>query len=108
MLIKRGIPVSPGVVSGPALVFGAEDFRIPQRYVGVDAVEVEIARFQSALKAVCDEISENEQLATSHLGKQYGAIFAAHLQLVQDPKITEEIVKLIRDGSVAGADKAIK
>jgi phosphoenolpyruvate-protein phosphotransferase (PTS system enzyme I) len=97
MLIKRGIPVSPGVVSGPALVLGAEDFRIPQRYVGVDAVEVEIARFQSALKAVCDEISENEQLATSHLGKQYGAIFAAHLQLVQDPKITEEITKLIRD-----------
>jgi phosphotransferase system enzyme I (PtsI) len=97
MLIKRGIPVSPGVVSGPALVLGAEDFRIPQRYVGVDAVEVEIGRFQSALKAVCDEISENEQLATSHLGKQYGAIFAAHLQLVQDPKITEEIVKLIRD-----------
>jgi phosphoenolpyruvate-protein phosphotransferase (PTS system enzyme I) len=97
MLIKRGIPVSPGVVSGPAMVFGAEDFRIPQRYVGVDAVEVEIGRFHSALKAVCDEISENEQLATSHLGKQYGAIFAAHLQLVQDPKITEEIIKLIRD-----------
>jgi phosphoenolpyruvate-protein phosphotransferase (PTS system enzyme I) len=97
MLIKRGIPVSPGVVSGPALILGAEDFRIPQRYVGVDAVEVEIGRFQSALRAVCDEISENEQLATSHLGKQYGAIFAAHLQLVQDPKITEEIIKLIRD-----------
>ena len=97
MLIKRGIPVSPGVVSGPALVLGAENFRIPQRYVGVDAVEVEIARFQSALKAVCDEISENEQLATSHLGKQYGAIFAAHLQLVQDPKLTDEIIKLIRD-----------
>jgi phosphoenolpyruvate-protein phosphotransferase (PTS system enzyme I) len=97
MLIKRGIPVSPGVVSGPALVLGADDFRIPQRYVGVDAVEVEIARFQSAIQAVCNEISENEQLATSHLGKQYGAIFAAHLQLVQDPKITEEIIKLIRD-----------
>ena len=73
MLIKRGIPVSPGVVSGPALVLGADDFRIPQRYVAVDAVETEIARFQSALKTVCDEISENEQLATSHLGKQYGA-----------------------------------
>jgi phosphoenolpyruvate-protein phosphotransferase (PTS system enzyme I) len=97
MLIKRGIPVSPGVVSGPALILGAENFRIPQRYVGVDAVEVEIGRFQSALKAVCDEISENEQLATSHLGKQYGAIFAAHLQLVQDPKLTDEIIKLVRD-----------
>ena len=35
----------------------------------VDAVESEIARFHAALKIVCDEISENEQLATKHLGK---------------------------------------
>ena len=97
MLIKRGIPVSPGVVSGPALVLGAEDFRIPQRYVSVDAVESEIARFQTALQVVCDEISENEQLATKSLGKQYGAIFSAHLQMVQDPKLRDEIIKLIRD-----------
>jgi phosphoenolpyruvate-protein phosphotransferase (PTS system enzyme I) len=97
MLIKRGIPVSPGVTTGPALVLGAEDFRIPQRYVSVDAVESEIARFQAALQLVCNEISENEQLATAHLGKQYGAIFAAHLQLVQDPKLTGEIIKLVRD-----------
>jgi phosphoenolpyruvate-protein phosphotransferase (PTS system enzyme I) len=97
MLTKRGIPVSPGVVCGPALVLGAEDFRIPQRYVGVDAVETEIARFQAALRAVCSEISENEGLATKSLGKQYGAIFAAHLQMVQDPKLVDEIVKLVRE-----------
>jgi phosphotransferase system enzyme I (PtsI) len=97
MLTKRGIPVSPGVVCGPALVLGAEDFRIPQRYVGVDAVETEIARFQGALNTVCSEISENEGLATKTLGKQYGAIFAAHLQMVQDPKLVDEIVKLVRE-----------
>jgi phosphotransferase system enzyme I (PtsI) len=97
MLTKRGIPVSPGVVCGPALVLGAEDFRIPQRYVGVDAVETEIARFQGALNTVCSEISENEGLATKTLGKQYGAIFGAHLQMVQDPKLVDEIVKLVRE-----------
>jgi phosphoenolpyruvate-protein phosphotransferase (PTS system enzyme I) len=97
MLTKRGIPVSPGVVCGPALVLGAEDFRIPQRYVGVDAVETEIARFQAALSTVCSEISENEGLATKTLGKQYGAIFAAHLQMVQDPKLVDEIIKLVRE-----------
>jgi phosphoenolpyruvate-protein phosphotransferase (PTS system enzyme I) len=97
MLIKRGIPVSPGVVSGPALVLGAEEFRIPQRYVSVDAVEAEIARFQAAARLVCEEIAENEQLATKHLGKQYGAIFAAHLQMVQDPILIDEIQKLVRE-----------
>jgi phosphoenolpyruvate-protein phosphotransferase (PTS system enzyme I) len=97
MLTKRGIPVSPGVVCGPALVLGVEDFRIPQRYVAVDAVETEIARFQAAMTAVCDEISENEGLATKTLGKQYGAIFAAHRQMVQDPKLVDEITKLVRE-----------
>src|SRR4051812_29421426 len=97
MLIKRGIPVSPGVVCGPAFVLGIEDFRIQQRYVGIDAVETETARFRTALVLVCNEISENEQLASKTFGKQYGAIFGAHLQMAQDPKLTDEIVKLIRE-----------
>lgn len=97
MQIRQGIAVSPGVVFGPALVLGAEDFRIPHRFVRVDAVEFELARFQSALAAVCTEISTNESLATQQLGEQYGAIFGAHLQLVQDPKLIGEIEGLIRD-----------
>lgn len=97
MHVKRGIAVSPGVVSGPALVLGAESFRIPRRFVRVDAVETELARFHAALEAVCDEIRTNERLAASQLGDQYGAIFAAHLQLVQDAKLVGEIEKLIRE-----------
>ncbi len=33
MEIKRGIPVSPGVAIGPALVVDTEGFRIPQRFI---------------------------------------------------------------------------
>jgi phosphotransferase system enzyme I (PtsI) len=96
MLVRRGIAVAPGVVSGPALVLGSEDFRIPQRFVSVDAVDTEAARFQAALNTVCEELAENEQLASSQLGKQYGAIFAAHIQLIRDPKLLQEIDGLIR------------
>lgn len=97
MLIKRGIAVSPGVATGPALILGSEDFRIPQIYVSVDAVDTEIARFETALNAVCDEIAENEQLATEQLGKEYGAIFGAHLQMVRDKKLIDQIHSLIRE-----------
>ena len=96
MLVKRGIAVSPGVIIGPALVLGTEDFRIPQRFVSVAAVDVEIARFQAALDGVCQEIAESEQLASSRLGKEYGAIFGAHLQMARDPKLRTEIENLIR------------
>ena len=96
MINRRGIAVSPGVVSGPALILGKEDFRVSKLLVNVDAVETEIARFHVALETTYKEISENEKLATERLGKQYGAIFAAHLQLVQDPKLIGEIEELIR------------
>lgn len=99
MLAKRGIAVSPGVVIGSALVLGTEDFRIPQRFVSVDAVESEITRLHTALDSASAEIEENEQLASEQLGKQYGAIFGAHLQLARDPQLIEEIETLIREKS---------
>lgn len=78
------------------MVLGNEDFRIPQIYVSVNAVDTEIERFRGALNAVCDEISENERLATEQLGEQYGAIFGAHLMMARDPKLTDGIEDLIR------------
>ncbi len=97
MLARRGIAVSPGVAIGSALVLGTEDFRIPQRFVSVDAVDTEVARFRVALDAACREIAENEKLASEQLGQQYAAIFGAHLQMAQNPKLIEEIESLIRE-----------
>ncbi|MBT6156926.1 MAG: phosphoenolpyruvate--protein phosphotransferase [Planctomycetaceae bacterium] len=97
MLIKRGIAVSPGVVTGTALLLGSEDFRIPRTVVSVDAIDTEIARFHVALENVCKEIAENQRQAAEELGKEYGDIFAAHLAMVRDPKLIEEIEFSIRD-----------
>jgi phosphoenolpyruvate-protein phosphotransferase (PTS system enzyme I) len=99
MLIKRGIAVSPGVAIGPALVLGAEMFRIPQRFVSVDAVDMEVARFRTALEGTCQEIELNEKLANERLGAQYAAIFSAHLMMARDQKILAEIESLIREKS---------
>jgi phosphotransferase system enzyme I (PtsI) len=84
------------VAIGPALVLGSEDFRIPQRFVRVDAIDIELARFRAALEAAVAEIAGHEELAAARLGQQYGAIFAAHRQLAQDPKLVKDIEDLIR------------
>ena len=101
MEVRRGIAVAPGVAIGPALVLGSEEFRIPHTLVRKDAVESEISRFHASLEAAVSEIKEHEQLADSRLGQQYGAIFAAHRQLFQDPKLIGEIEELIRQKSFA-------
>ncbi len=97
MRIFRGIAVSRGVAIAPALVLGSENFRIPQRFVSVDVVNTEVKRFQQAFDEVCLEIEQNEKVASAQLGNQYGAIFAAHLQLARDKKLRQEIESLIRE-----------
>src|SRR5436305_2216045 len=96
MDIKRGIPVSPGVTIGPALVLDTESYRIPQRFVGPDRVEGEIARVRQALAAAAHEARVNQDAVAAKLGPQWGAIFGAHQMLIEDPALEKEIVELIR------------
>lgn len=97
MINRNGIAVSPGVAIGEALVIGSEDYRIPQRYVPRSQVKQELKRFRLGLEHASEEIAENERLANEVIGVQYGAIFGAHLQMVQDPKLISEVEALIQD-----------
>jgi phosphotransferase system enzyme I (PtsI) len=97
MQIKRGVAVSPGVAIGPALVVDTEGFRIPQRFVDRRQRKEEIARLHRALEAAAAEVRTNEQAVSDKLGKQYGAVFAAHALLMEDPELIKEIEGLIKD-----------
>lgn len=96
MIIKSGIAVSPGIAIGPALLFGIRSFRIPQRFVAVDAVDGEVARLRLAIQSVAKSIEQSQDAASRQLGSEYAAIFGAHLMMVQDPKLLGEVEALIR------------
>ncbi len=97
MEIKRGIPVSPGVAIGPALVLDTEGIRIPRRFLGDGPVEGEVARLRQALAAAARESRDNQLAVNDKVGKQYGAIFGAHALLIEDPALVRELEALIRD-----------
>lgn len=97
MQVRSGIPVSPGVVVGPALVFGSEDVRIPKKYVSKDVVESETDRFNHALDQVATDIGDSESLVNEQLGAQFAAIFTAHLQMARDPGFISKVEKLIAE-----------
>jgi len=101
MKVYTGIAVSPGIVSGPVLVLGSESFRIPRKFVSRDAIDDELHRFHVALDDVCRDIKSNEQLVSSQLGAQYGAIFSAHLQMAEDPRLIREVEALIREQTLS-------
>ncbi len=93
----QGIAVSPGVAIGEALVMDTEGFRIPRRFVARDAVDEELERFGKAVDAAAAEIQHNRDAVAKELGRQYAAIFDAHLQMLTDPKLRSELESMIRD-----------
>src|SRR5262245_6436989 len=99
MELRRGIPVSPGVAIGPAMVLDTESYRIPQRFISRGAYPEEIARFQAALSAAAAEARDKQRIISEKVGDQYGAIFGAHALALGDSVLRSEIESNIRDQS---------
>jgi phosphotransferase system enzyme I (PtsI) len=97
MQTMQGIAVSPGVTIGEALILDNEGFRIPRHFVLRDAVDEEIARLSRSMEAVGGEMERNRDAVTDKMGGQYGAIFAAHLEMLHDPQLRRELEGLIRE-----------
>jgi phosphotransferase system enzyme I (PtsI) len=92
----QGIAVSPGVAIGEALILDNEGFRIPRRFLPRDAVEEELARLDAAMQSSAAEVERNRELVAEKLGDEYAAIFSAHLQMLHDRRLREEIEEMIR------------
>jgi len=92
----KGIAVSPGVAIGEALVMDTEGFRIPRRFVARDAVVDELERLEKAIAAAASEIAQHRDTVSAELGEKYGGIFEAHLQMLQDARLRNELEELIR------------
>jgi len=91
MEIKSGIPVSPGVAIAPALVLDSESFRIPKRFIRKDEVDAELKRFEAARKRALAEITEIRESIHSVVKDEVASIFGSHLQILNDPKLLDEI-----------------
>ena len=95
MEIKRGVAVSPGVAIGSALVVETEGIRIPRRSIVKTQCQAEVERLRDALKQAVLDARANQDAISEKIGKQYGAIFAAHALLIEDPELVNEIEQMI-------------
>ena len=93
----QGIAVSPGVAIGEALVMDTEGFRIPRRFVARDAVDDELERLDKAIaRGRRRKSPTTATTVAAELGEKYGAIFEAHLQMLQDARLRSELEEMIR------------
>ncbi len=103
MVELHGIPVSPGVAIGPALVLDREGYRIPRCQVTAEDVAEETSRLRRAVDCV-SRILESSRLETSAVaGVSTGDIFAAQLQMLHDPRLQAELLRRITQGHQSAA-----
>jgi phosphoenolpyruvate-protein phosphotransferase (PTS system enzyme I) len=92
----QGIAVSPGVAIGEVLVMDTEGFRIPRRFLPRDAVEDELERLDRAIANASAEIERHRDRVAEQLGKDYAAIFSAHIQMLNDKGLRDKLEEMIR------------
>jgi len=106
MVELQGIPVSPGVAIGPALVLDADGYRISRTLIAADKAGEEYARLRSAVDAVAKQLEANRLETSAVAGDETGDIFAAHMQMLSDPRLHAELRRRIKT-DLHAADYAV-
>ena len=91
----RGIGVSPGIAHGIAFVHRPDDDP-PPRKVTAGGSDVEVERLRDALCATRKQIVELQERVEESLGAKDAAIFEAHVMVVEDGVMIDEVEKMIR------------
>ncbi len=99
METKRGIPASPGVAIGTAFVMESEGARITRKFVMPGEVQQEVGRFEKALATCRSDIDDLCANLKDKLDEFYDVsdIFLVHSRILDDPKLHQQVVNLIRN-----------
>ncbi len=89
MLIKKGIIASPGIAIAKALVY--EKIEVDIKKDKSDDPRAEIEKLNASLEESAKQLEVIKTKAISELGEEEGAIFEAHIMVVQDPEFTGAI-----------------
>jgi phosphotransferase system enzyme I (PtsI) len=101
--IYRGIPVSAGVCRGKVLVLHQARHVIARREMA--DVEAEVKRFEQSLVRTRQQITEVQRRVSETMSSNEADIFDAHLLMLEDRVLIEEVIKIIREQK-ANADFA--
>lgn len=93
--ILRGIPVSPGVCRGLLMVLSDSNKSIPRRDVAEPDLGAERSRLEKALVETRKQILEVQRRVEKAMGAEDASIFDAHLLVLEDEILLEEISRFL-------------
>lgn len=103
-----GIPASPGIVFGKALVLKEEKIVLDTEKIKDDQIDAEVARFYAGREAAVEQLTAIKDRAFQSLGEEKAAIFEGHLMILEDEELEEEIIEYLRSHKVNAGVAASK
>lgn len=92
MFKLKGIPAASGIVIAPAYRIGKEEFNISKDPISEEKVPIQIQLFEEALIKTRREIIELQKRIASDMGQDEAQIFDAHLLVLEDRMLIEEVI----------------
>ncbi|ADV33893.1 phosphoenolpyruvate-protein phosphotransferase [Candidatus Blochmanniella vafra str. BVAF] len=101
-----GISVSPGIVSGKALLLKEEKIIINTKKIAASSITTEIHKFLSARSKTIEQLKQIKQKVKKGLESKQETIFEGHILLLEDTELEQDIVTLIKE-ELFSADSAV-
>ncbi|MGA9779718.1 MAG: phosphoenolpyruvate--protein phosphotransferase [Limisphaerales bacterium] len=96
----RGIAVSAGICRGKILILHRARHIIARRGLADNELNEEVGRFEKALVQTRQQILEIQGKVLETLSAKEADIFEAHLLMLEDRVLVDEVVRMIRDQKV--------
>ncbi|HHW14764.1 MAG TPA: phosphoenolpyruvate--protein phosphotransferase [Firmicutes bacterium] len=98
-----GLSVSPGVALGPAFVYRPAEMSVADAPLAPEATAHELARLEKALAEARVAVEELHEKAEREIGPEEAGIYAAHLVMLSDPVLWDEVRAGVKAGKGAAA-----
>ncbi len=103
MIQLKGIAAASGISIGPAYKIGKEEFTIPKDKIGPEDIPLQIQLFEEALIKTRREIIELQKRIATEMGQEEAQIFDAHLLVLEDRMLIEEVISRLKQEQVCAA-----
>jgi phosphotransferase system enzyme I (PtsI) len=103
MLQLKGIAAASGITIGPAYKVGKEELVIPQESIRAEDIPVQIQLFEEALIKTRREIIALQKRIATDMGQDEAEIFDAHLLVLEDRMLIEEVISRLKREQVCVA-----
>jgi phosphoenolpyruvate-protein phosphotransferase len=102
-MLKKGIPVSPGVTVAHAFCVDRTLARREPAHLDVVSVSGEVRRFEEAVQAAAADLDAIVTRVARQIGEEEAAIFRAHRLLLRDPALVGKVKSIISNRRVDAA-----